>query len=110
MAKLDLVPVVGIVAIGARAFVMVFGQCMARLAIRIAAMIERYLFPILGIVAVGALPGVMVIWGVRIVLHVAGLAILRSGVIKGDVFPISGIGVAIHTRAEIQRSRTIRLT
>ncbi len=71
-------------------------------------MIERYLFPIGGVVTVGALPGVMVVW---VVLQVTGLAILRADVIKGDAFPISGIGVAIHTRAEIQRpDKATRLT
>jgi hypothetical protein len=72
---------------------------MARLAIGKASMVENHLFPIGGVVTVGALPGVMV---VGVVLRVTGLAIFGADdVLKGDIFPIGGIRVAVNARPEI---------
>jgi hypothetical protein len=98
MAKLYLAPVVGIVTIRALALVMVLWQCMARLTIGITSMIENHFFPIGGIVAIGALPGVMIL---GIVLQVTGLAIVKAGMFKGNVFPVSSIGVAINAGTKI---------
>ena len=72
---------------------------MARLAFRETSVIERHLFPIGGVVTVGALPGVMIFWSV--ILQVTGLTIGETGVIKGNVRPVSDIHMAVYARAEM---------
>ena len=99
MVKPNFIPFVGAVASGALTRIVVhrsLGSVAVNAVVKVG-VIERCIFPVDIVVAGGAFPIIMIIRSVT--CQVAGLAIGETGVIKGNVSPVGGVDVAIHTCA-----------
>jgi len=88
MIKRNLVPIFGVVTLGAFTRVMGVWRLVTSLAIIQAAMIEGDSFPVADDMTVGALTSVMID---RHIFYMATLALRPAGVVKADVCPISSI-------------------
>lgn len=98
VVKVHLLPVAGLVAGGALLQIVIWLlRSVAFLANGNAGVIERGLLPVLSRVAIGALAGVMILR--PIFGQVAGGAVIKAGVVKGNVTPISRVEVAVNTSA-----------
>ena len=93
VAERDGLPVIGGVARRALTRIVVGFRGVAGLAVGIAGVVKAYLFPVVDDVTVGALTHV-VLFQLGFA-RVARFAVVESGVVKGDVVPVLGVGVAV---------------
>ena len=89
MAKIGIIPIVSVMAVGTLPGIMAAGRGVATLAVSEARMVEVDLTPIGGAgMAVGTLAGKM---SGRSIATMAGLAVGKAGMVKGGITPIGGV-------------------